>query len=450
MKTATISLFANDSASGIELVELLKKAFVNISNSDYLFTVNVIKNGDQADMMVAGLMDDIVIFDASLEDTIGINYKAAQMWPTCMEHFFVVSRTPLPLNFQPYHEGGTPGLSTNNSDIDNNQIVNWIISKIEELKDRLPRHSSEKLFFDKEKIGSHQKNIFEISEKIISDSSKRREEYNKKTGRAFVSYLSRYSIHHNHPEKFNGIHIEDVVEYIKNSTFDRDLINKDFAVKYYPPGSISGEFMTEHRRWQILSIIDWRIRASDEFWIFETPDYYDSWWTLAELAALAYAKYNLSEDRSREEKEIKKQKIFLCKPNENGKIESIACDDSFITNINCETARNFGRYISNSDPLTMGIESVPAMKLIAKLPMPIQWLNLKFTIFLTKIITRNSPMYQDMTKETHGNLMEFSRFREMIKSPVFTDGFWNDRIIDCRDCMKKIETIIILILKNGC
>jgi hypothetical protein len=39
-------------------------------------------------------------------------------------------------------------------------------------------------------------------------------------------------------------------------------------------------------------MIDRFITPADEFWIYETDDYYNSWWTLGELLTLSYASYS--------------------------------------------------------------------------------------------------------------------------------------------------------------
>ena len=107
MKYIKLTFFASRTTAGLDLVDRLNQLFAQ-SIAGMQVELQTIIDGDQGDMMVAGLRDDIVIFDASVEDDIGANYKAAQMYPSCMEHFLVVSRTRLPLNFQPFHDGGTP------------------------------------------------------------------------------------------------------------------------------------------------------------------------------------------------------------------------------------------------------------------------------------------------------------------------------------------------------
>lgn len=108
MKEIKLTLFANSTPEGQELASLLKKLFASEFPGGLKVQMETITDGDDGDMIVAGFRDDIVIFDGSVEDDIGSNYKAVRMWPLCMDHFLVVSRTRLPINFQPFHEGGSP------------------------------------------------------------------------------------------------------------------------------------------------------------------------------------------------------------------------------------------------------------------------------------------------------------------------------------------------------
>ncbi len=429
MKELNVALFTASSEKGKELEYLLCSLFKNEQPAGFKINMEVITDGDQADMMIAGLKDDIVIFDASVEDVVGSNYKAAQMWPSCMEHFLVVSRTLLPLNFQAFHEGGTPDTFTKNTErpitLDNPTLINWIVEKLEFLKQQLPRPSNEKFFLEKNQFFSHpisnQKSISEISEKIMANSHKRKNEHQKSTGRAFVSYLSRYSKHCKYPATFHDFNVESIFKNIRDKHNDID-----YPILYYPPGTLTSEFMTEQRRWQVFSIIDWRIRSADEFYIFETPDYYNSWWTLAELASFAYIQNDSEHPRP---------KIFLCKPISPSFIEIKLAEPDFVQQLDEKTKRDFGRRLSNSDPLTMGYERISNMQKLAKLPMPLQWIHHKMSTFSVDYLM--SEFLPNTYKQNKKTKMDFAWYREMIQSDVFRDSFWKDRIVTCPNCSGK-------------
>ena len=130
-------------------------------------------------------------------------------------------------------------------------------------------------------------------------------------------------------------------------------------------------------------------------------------------------------------------KIFLCKPTIDGVLEVKQSEpDYFVQQLDKTLAREFGRHLSNSDPLTMGRESVSNMQTLAKLPVPIQWLALKGIGLFAGFVMRNSPMYKEMKKSNYGVLMDFAQYREMLSSPVFSESFWNDRIVSSPNCSK--------------
>ncbi|MHC5863066.1 hypothetical protein, partial [Nostoc sp.] len=74
MKEIKLTFFASSTAPGMELVDLLNHVFANKALAGMQIDMKTIIDGDQGDMMLAGLRDDVVIFDASVEDTIGSNY----------------------------------------------------------------------------------------------------------------------------------------------------------------------------------------------------------------------------------------------------------------------------------------------------------------------------------------------------------------------------------------
>ena len=380
MKEVKLALFATSTPAGMELTNLLDHLFKVEYPAGLRIEMNLILDGDQADLMISALRDDVVIFDASVEDNIGSNYKAANMWLSSMEHILVVSRTRLPLNLQAFHEGGSPDTSGDISErpffLDNRYLANWIKKQLELLESQLPRPKSECLDLEKGEFFANREAISNIYEKIMRDSIQRKQVQQNATGRAFISYLSRYSKYHYLPVATHGFYVEDLLQYIRNQHGD-----SNFSVLYYPPGSLSSEFMSEHRRWQVVSLIDRRITAADEFWIFETDDYYNSWWTLAELASLAYMQHNADNLPI---------KIFICKPTPQGFLVREAESD-FVQRLEDKAAREFGRYLSNSDPLTMGYETVRNTQRLAKFPVPIQWFVYKGVNLFAEIMMSASP-----------------------------------------------------------
>lgn len=194
MKTIKLTFFANSTASGIELVDLLNYLFANQLIAGMQIDMKTIVEGDQADLMISALRDDVVIFDASVEDNIGSNYKAANMWLSGMEHILVVSRTRLPLNLQAFHEGGSPDTSGDISNrpffLDNSYLVDWIKKQLALLEPQLPRPERERLDLEKGKFFSNHEAIRDVYGKILLDSIQKRQARQNATGKAFIGSMS--------------------------------------------------------------------------------------------------------------------------------------------------------------------------------------------------------------------------------------------------------------------
>lgn len=425
----TVTLLASSTDQGNDLALMLQAFFEQEHFDGSGFTLNIVFNGTQTDLMLAGLQDDLVIFDASIEDEIGSNYQVYQMWPSTMDHFLVVSRTRLPLNFQPYHLGGTPDtagtLTARPDELSNAEIVKWIKQMLGKMRPHLPRPETDKLVLAKNEFFARRKELFPLMERLIFSASERKKHEQKSNGRAFVSYLSRYSKYH-YASALLEPTVEHLIEYRK-----KQLKNEYYPVLYYPPGALSGEFMTEHRRWQVLAVIDRRIRSADECWIFETEDYYNSWWTLAELAALAYIRHYDPDAMP---------KIMLCTPTSDGFHIREAAPD-YIQTWTEEAAREFGRRLSKSDPLTGGYETVKLQRWMSKQNRIVQWLTFQSGQLISRLLMSSSPNYQQMQEEKKKNpgLGTFKHYRNMLNSPVYREGFWQDRIVTCPCCTQKNE-----------
>lgn len=429
MSSILVTMFAATSKAGRELALTLKSTLETMEINNFPITVDVTWDGDQGTLMQAGLRDDIVIFDASIEDATGSNYKAANMWPCTMAHFLAVSRTRLPLNFQTLRDGGTPDTSGEIANrpysLTNDSLINWAQDQVQKLAPHLPRPASERVDIPDGGFSQYSEEIKRISRQLLHVSADIFEAERKSHSRAFVSYLSRYSRFHLFPQQSEGLHVEKLVDHVQHSHRETPL-----PVLYYPPGALSGEFMTEHRRWQVVSIIDRRIRLVDEFYIFETPDYFSSWWTLAELATLAYIRYDDA---------TKVPKIYRCQPRRNRLIITEAAPD-FIQKLTNHAARQFGRYLSNSDPFTMGLETIKGMQRVRKLPKFLQWLQFKAfqgisDKMLTEFIASTDEEQQQIQEES--DTYNFDLYREMVYSHVFDDSFWEDRIVTCPICSQE-------------
>lgn len=428
MREVVITIYASRSILGQEFIAKFESMVIPFMTNE--LNLKVILNGLYADvafgdMVKSGLGSDLVIFDASIEEGFHDNYKVANMLPMTLSHFLVISRTRLPINFIPFHEGGTPETSGVNFQspflLTNNEIIQWLLTIIPKLSPALPRPEKDKFNLIDGQIANNRSTILALIKRLVLESSDQKQVNMNKRGQAFISYLSKYSKFHRQPQAVEGKFVEDLIEYIK--LFHKD---KDYPILYYPPGTLASEFMTEHRRWQIMSIVDRRIRAADEFWVFETEDYYDSWWTLSELMSIAYMRASNNHALI----------IYRCQV-ANGDFKVSVVDDSYIQTLDKKIAREIGRFMSNSDPLTGGYETVQKAMRMRNQPWLLRRLNHLFTKMVMDYVFSDFYEFEEM-KNTQDNdynpLKKFADYDDMLHSHVYSNSFWTDRYVACPNC----------------
>jgi len=305
----------------------LRDAFVGTLGPVYDLATEVVEGATQADLNRGCLKDDLVIFDASVEE--GHNYAAATAQPMAMDHVLVVSRTYLPLNFYGLREGGAPyfPLRTRQS---NEEIMKWLRRHVGELAAQPPRPDDGKGF-----VGSI---------RTMRDSIERHEQYRKARGRIFISYRSR------HVAAVRGLK-----QRVERGDFNGGRRTTAF---FLPPGELvyEDEILTEQRYWQLASMIDRKIGAADELWIYETDDYYDSWWTRAELVTIAY----------RRVAGAGAPRVRAYDP-ARGTVRDLA--DDFLPALTREQERRMARWYANTDPGTMGPEALTPMRFFSQVPL---------------------------------------------------------------------------------
>lgn len=396
----TISFFVHKTQQGEELYCL-----VNSFLTSRGIVPRKIVMGSQFDMMKACIEDDIVIFDASIEGNCE-NYLAATAQPVVMDHVLVVSRTKLPLNFGGMREGGSPSkFGTNETIKTNESILEWLIVQINELLAKGERKQKIKLPNTMAELGTCADEINKVNMEIMKESLAADEIRKKKQYNIFISFLSKYSESY-YDKIIPGEKVEDLVKIKKSE--GKNVI-------FFPPGTLSSEFMTEQRRWQVLSIIDRYIRTCKEFWIFETPDYYDSWWTIGELAILSYIK---------KEKPEELPELYIYNPNKSGTNKSRKVSNDFIQDISDEEHIEMARFYSNSDPSTMGPESVRNMRKLRYFPDFLRRLKFTMAQSLSAQVMGDNDMLSDTSYES---------YKASIFSHAYDKSFWNDRIITCYD-----------------
>jgi len=305
----------------------LKEMFLETISREFDLNVQFVEGGTQLEVHKSCISDDLVIFDASIED--GHNYAAATAQPMTMDHVLVVSRTYLPLNFYGLRGSGAPEFPHRTTQ-SNEEIIEWLHAQLSDLINCPPRPDSRKGVF-----GSFRS----IRESLNKQDAKR-----KTRGQIFLSYRSRY---------LPGI--EKLRSQIEKGDFHG---GQRRTVFFLTPGELvyEDEILTEQRHWQLASMIDWKIGSAEELWVYETEDYFDSWWTLAELATVAY----------RRSCGTSTPKIRLYDPN-----HEILRDSSsdFLPVMSSVQKRRMARWYANTDPGTMGPEALTPMRFYSQLPL---------------------------------------------------------------------------------
>jgi hypothetical protein len=423
-----VTFFQSRSAASADLAVKLKQAIESGPPRDLAVAVCIQENGTQVDMLRACLGDDAVVFDGSVEDDVGSNYAAATAQPMAMDHVLVVSRTQLPLNFYGLREGGSPnsgGATDGRSELSNEELLRWLLAQIVELSAH-PRPPAERLLLQPgQSMVPLASAIMSTSEAIMRRSLDLQSERRRRM--VFVSYLSKCSREYKGNDKPVGERVEDLIEQLPALRGQPDL-----TTKYFAPGSLSSEFMTEQRRWQVVSIIDRYIRTAREFLVFESPDYLESWWTQAELVMVSYKRASGGGDGPRV---IRYHPRFEREVGFAGRAAASfeEAHAKYVPVIPELERREMARFLSNADPGTSGFESAKAMRSLANLPEPLLWLAFKgqkWTLQSLGLMPAGSMMAEANEHNT------FEAFKQSVKSRAYKESFWTDRIVTCRRCRR--------------
>lgn len=409
-----IKLFASRSVKGKELASLLSERLPKVIQSllqDEAINFDVIYPGDfkfgQLFFYSYEKKDDLVLFDASIEDNggaikLGENYACAPHAPYMTENVLVVSRTVLPLNFIPHTTNVLPfgeDYIYVGKDLhfvrsyDNQDIVTWVIERIKER------------FYDGRLLKR-----FIKKESLIKSPVKKDPNLYIHDGRkvAFVSYRSYY----NEPNKCGQCSVQDL-EHIILDYHKTVNPNETWRVLYYPPGSLSQDCPTEDLRWSLMCYVENVFIHVDEVWIFNSEkeddySYWDSWFTQGEFISLMIINQGLNKYLP---------KVYMFNPHDKSFKE--LKDLPLLS----EKARTeLGALTANSDNL-WGDRA--AMKKIiwtfehkAELSL-FKRVKLKVNGFLNK------------------KLLNVASYSEMEKLHAYNLSFLTSRVFSCKKCAKK-------------
>jgi len=323
----TLSFFATRSKDGLELIDRLQGVAQTKG-----FKLKLFREGASGTDYVRECSNaDVVVLDATIERAGQHNYGFTMPLP--LDHVLVVSRTPLPLNFYGLRaeitrtDGrsicGAPGYG---QALSNPDIVEWLIAQLESLRPDVPRQARDKGYFR--------------ALRSMQTSLDRLDEQRRATGNIFISYRS--------------CHFDRVARL-------RDNVAREGQrpVRFFPPGILALDLLTEQRRWQILSMIDRFVGPAEDVWIYETEDYYNSWWTLGELVTLAYRRCGGYRGKP-------PPRLSRIEPT-TGKLSPLS--DDFLPRLTEAQRRRMARLYVNSDSAQVAPEAVVTMRVLSQVPL---------------------------------------------------------------------------------
>lgn len=254
----------------------------------------VIKPNDstftQTDFLLSLFRDDAVIVDCTIPKDLETHsvYPIITAQINMLDHILILSETDLPINIKPLRE---PYLlnSSNQCWKREKKLADWLNENLEDiyLNQNLIENPSERIPVKSiQDLVAHKDDMERMQEHSINYAIKRIKGENKKN--VLISYRSKY---YNNDFEGNVIPLKARIRPIN--------YQENYQIHIFEPQCFcSGdEILTPMRRWMLVGMLDDRIRLMDEVWIYYTPDYFDSWWTIAELVAVSY--YNATTGKNK-------------------------------------------------------------------------------------------------------------------------------------------------------
>ena len=373
----------------------------------------------------ACLYSDTVIFDGSIEDGIFDQYQFAYDLMKHLDHVLIISRTELPYNFEGQRKGGAPSWIKIGGDLNeldsvtdpeqaNAHILEWLGYTLERLE--LPRSN-------KPKEAPSITNCLEIITQMMEESDKHMEALEGPS--LFISYLSKdYKILKDHFQE-----IEEHTGVLKES------------FHYFAPGKVATEFMTEQRRWEIVSITDREIHKCTSILIFQTDGYYCSWWTMGELISISYRFHECWD---------KCPTVYIAKAHRNSKgiyeftwkaLNTPEEKQEFFPGISEGQKRRLARRFANSDP------NEAAYELDEKTTRQSGW---PFVVKAPVSVIKGTAIYLAQKNNLFGKMLgndtlaeNISHAWESANSYTHTKAFRTKRIVECKYCRENASHLTV-------
>lgn len=426
----TVTILGLDSVYGRDLEKLLKKTLQQKLSQFELEIHPTIWNGVQYDWLKACMEDDLVFFDASIEEKEGSydsNWEAACDNAMTMDHVLILSRTRLPNNYKAIRtnvaELGQEKRDDSKNPIysySNDEIIKWVDGQLDIMlrDDRIPVKSDLKMHIPSfEALGTIGQDMMEVMNRKMEEAMAYDQRIRKRG--AFISYRSHY-----YDKEYHGMTVQDLKSQIKKSHND-----DDYPVTVYAEKQLSFEFMTEQRRWGVIDFVDRKLRDVDEVYIFETGNeegygYYNSWWTSGEIISLMYIKSNGNLPR-----------IFVCHYDEaQDKMVTEEKGPDFIPDLSKSSITELARYFANASGAN---ENMDNMRLLRELDEDTQRQYFELQQQLFESLYAQQPMQEVLKANT------FESFKASITSHVYDQSFTDNRIASCPHCGRSMRSLTI-------
>jgi hypothetical protein len=317
---------------------------VRLLGEKWGYEVHVPASPSQGDFLLSCLKDRAVVVDGSIEPGCEAVYAVAVDHPKWLEHALVVSRTHLPLNFFGARGGGAPlypyphkqSYPSPGDPWNNGRILEWLDRQLLALRDdpagtRLNLQRIEDLRDNSEQLHA-----------LLRQAHERRAAAQRRQRRVFISYRGAYY------ER-----VRELAARIANGEFHP---GEKPEVVVLQPGELAydRELLSEVRRWQVLNLLDDRLRSSTELWVFRTRDYLESWWTVGELVIAAWIGVGGKPP----------PRIRIYDPERDHVTDSAG---EYIVTLSEVQERRFARYASAAHPDTMGPEHLDTLRMMRSL-----------------------------------------------------------------------------------
>ncbi|HRI59071.1 MAG TPA: hypothetical protein PK228_05100 [Saprospiraceae bacterium] len=412
----TLSFFSTRSAESLSLAEMLRQCADDFGYAFYHFSP---ETANSSTFFEASINSEIVIMDATIEpDVENDHYAIFNLMHIAFDHIWIVSRSYLPVNFttmfrdiaplypfpasHPSQLANLPKITPwNNSD-----ILRRVAERLPAFEGRMPL-ASQLPPLDYNNPTEFYKAYTEL---MTASIKKDAEERRKGAKKVFISYRSS-----------NYEQVQRLQEDYKGQY--------EFIVM--PPGSLAyeTEVLPRLRRWQLMSVLDRQIDLADEFWVYATDDYDQSWWTQGELITLAYRKFSNTYC----------PEIKTYHPSE----DRLSLGYEKLPVLTQAQTERIARRYSNSDPLTMGPENVAnirKMRRLSETPLigsVFHWFvrkiteskrtkDLMNTYYPTSVLS-NGEITEDELLQKIGD-KEY--FRKYLYDPVWEPAFWENAVLE--------------------